>query len=72
MQSFLMKAKVIHDRLVMSAIFSFARLVALILTKVPSKYDTISWDLWWQGTRSTLSFDDLNFLLLEEKSILVS
>ena len=68
-----MKAKVIHDQLFsMGAALSSLQLVALIIIKLPPDYDMVSWALRVQVTTKHVDFDDLNSLLLEEESLLVS
>ena len=73
MQPFLMKAKVISTKLLsMGAALSSLQMVALIIIKLPLDYDMVSRALRVQVTTKQLDFDDLNSLLLEEESLLVS
>ena len=73
MQTFLMKAKIIHDQLLaMGAALTSSQLSALILTKLPPDYDMVARALRCQISKTNLDFDDLSSLLLEEEIVLVS
>lgn len=74
MQSFLMKAKMIHDQLLlaMNAALTSSQLSALLLTKLPQEYDIVARALRCQVTSQDLDFDDLSSLLLEEECVLSS
>ena len=73
MQSFLMKAKVIHDQLaVMESSLSSTQLAALVLTKLSEDYDMVGKALRLQITKNKLEFEDLSSFLLEEESVLIS
>ena len=73
MQTFLMKAKIIHDQLLaMGAALTSSQLSTLILTKLPPDYDMVARALRCQISKTNLDFDDLSSLLLEEEIVLVS
>ncbi|MCO5601782.1 hypothetical protein L7F22_055907 [Adiantum nelumboides] len=73
MQSFLMKAKVIHDQLaVMESSLSNPQLAALVLTKLPEDYDIVGKALRLQITKNKLEFDDLSSFLIEEEFVLIA
>eukprot|EP00250_Pteridium_aquilinum_P024838 c29679_g1_i1 orf=701-1087(-) len=69
MQSFLMKAKIIHDQLLaIHSALSSSQLAALVLTKLPTKYDVIAKALRLQVTKNQLNFDDLTSLWKKKPS----
>ena len=73
MQACLTKAKVIHDQLLaMGVTLSSGQLATLILMKLPLDYRVISQALQCRVIKNKLNFDDLDSLLLEEESILIT
>lgn len=74
MQSFLMKAKMIHDQFTGDecSLDLFSIVCPSSPTKLPQEYDVVARALRCQVTSQDLDFDDLSSLLLEEECVLSS